>query len=95
MIGEFSCLLLTISEKAIVAPTVPATTMATFAVLGLGIFVFSWPGFGFGSWFGLVRCWCVVSCRVVSGEEGLLVEELRVGIFRESFWLSFGLLLCM
>jgi hypothetical protein len=33
---------LTISEKAIVAPTVPAPTIATLAVVGLGIFA----GFG-------------------------------------------------
>ena len=38
---------LTINEKAIVAPTVPAPTMATFAVLGLGILF--WYGFGFGA----------------------------------------------
>ena len=34
--------ILTISEKAIVAPTVPAPTIATLAVVGLGIFA----GFG-------------------------------------------------
>ena len=35
MLGTY----LTISEKAIVAPTVPAPTMATLAVLGFGIFL--------------------------------------------------------
>lgn len=30
--------ILTINEKAIVAPTVPAPTIATLAVVGLGIF---------------------------------------------------------
>jgi hypothetical protein len=39
---------LTINEKAIVAPTVPAPTIATLAVVGLGILfcVLDWVWFG-------------------------------------------------
>jgi hypothetical protein len=52
--GREGCI--TIKEKAMVAPTVPAPTMATLAVVGFGIFVMGfWCWFGFFWWVGELR----------------------------------------
>jgi hypothetical protein len=53
-VGVEGCI--TIKEKAMVAPTVPAPTMATLAVVGFGIFVMGfWGWFGFFWWVGELR----------------------------------------